>query len=39
MLERGGIPGPRTPQALTDSIRNEIDKWTRVTRTANARLD
>ena len=39
IIDRGGIPDPRTPQGYADFIRAEIDKWAQVARTANVRLD
>ena len=39
MIDRGGIPDPRTPQGYTDFIRSEIEKWAQVAKTANVRLD
>jgi tripartite-type tricarboxylate transporter receptor subunit TctC len=39
IIDRGGIPDPRTPQGYADFIRAEIEKWAQVARTANVRLD
>ena len=39
IIERGGIPDPRTPQGYADFIRAEIEKWAQVAKTANVRLD
>ena len=39
MIERGGIPDPRTPQGYADFIRSEIEKWAQVAKAANVRLD
>jgi tripartite-type tricarboxylate transporter receptor subunit TctC len=39
MIDRGGIPDPRTPQGYTDFIRSEIEKWAQVAKAANVRLD
>lgn len=39
IIERGGIPDPRTPQGYADFIRTEIEKWAQVAKTANVRLD
>jgi tripartite-type tricarboxylate transporter receptor subunit TctC len=39
IVDRGGIPDPRTPQGYTDFIRAEIEKWAQVAKTANVRLD
>jgi tripartite-type tricarboxylate transporter receptor subunit TctC len=39
MLERGGIPDPRTPQGYADFLRSEIEKWAQVAKAANVRLD
>ena len=39
MIDRGGIPDPRTPQGYADFIRSEIEKWAQVAKTANVRLD
>jgi tripartite-type tricarboxylate transporter receptor subunit TctC len=39
MLDRGGIPDPRTPQGYADFLRSEIEKWAQVAKAANVRLD
>ena len=39
IIDRGGIPDPRTPQGYADFIRAEIEKWAQVAKTANVRLD
>jgi tripartite-type tricarboxylate transporter receptor subunit TctC len=39
MLDRGGIPDPRTPQAYAEFLRSEIEKWAQVAKAANVRLD
>lgn len=39
IVERGSIPDPRTPEDFAAFIRAEMDKWARVAKTANVRLD
>ncbi len=39
IVDRGGIPDPRTPQGYADFIRAEIEKWAQVAKAANVRLD
>ena len=39
IIDRGGIPDPRTAQGYADFIRAEIEKWGQVAKTANVRLD
>jgi tripartite-type tricarboxylate transporter receptor subunit TctC len=39
ILERGSIPDPRTPQQYARFIQDEIEKWGKVARTANVKLD
>ena len=39
IVERGAVPDPRTPQAYTEFIRVEIEKWTEVAKAANVKLD
>lgn len=39
IIDRGGIPDPRTPQGYADFIRAEIEKWAQVAKSANVRLD
>ena len=39
IVERGAIPDPRTPQAYTEFIRVEIEKWKDVAKAANVKLD
>ncbi len=39
IVERGGIPDPRTPQEYREFIKAEIAKWGEVARVANVRLD
>lgn len=39
MLDRGGIPDPRTPQEYAAFLRSEIEKWAQVAKAANVRLD
>ena len=39
IIERGGIPDPRTPEQYTEFIRAEIVKWAEVARIAKVRLD
>jgi tripartite-type tricarboxylate transporter receptor subunit TctC len=39
MIDRGGIPDPRTPQGYAAFLRSEVDKWAQVAKAANVRLD
>ena len=39
IIERGSIPDPRTPAETAEFIRTEIEKWSRVAKLANVRLD
>ena len=39
IVERGAVPDPRTPQAYTEFIRVEIEKWKEVAKAANVKLD
>ena len=39
IIERGSIPDPRTPTETAEFIRTEIEKWSRVAKLANVRLD
>ena len=39
IVERGGIPDPRTPQEYGEFIKAEIAKWGEVARVAKVRLD
>jgi tripartite-type tricarboxylate transporter receptor subunit TctC len=39
IIARGGIPDPRTPKAYSDFIRSESEKWARVAKEAQVRLD
>jgi len=39
MIDRGGIPDPRTPQEYAAFLRSEIEKWAQVAKAANVRLD
>ncbi|MFN0160811.1 MAG: Bug family tripartite tricarboxylate transporter substrate binding protein [Burkholderiales bacterium] len=39
IVERGSIPDPRTPEDFAAFIRAEMDKWARVAKIANVRLD
>ena len=39
IVERGGIPDPRTPQEYGEFIKAEIAKWSEVARVARVRLD
>ncbi len=39
IVERGAVPDPRTPQAYTEFIRVEIEKWKEVAQAANVKLD
>ena len=39
LATQGFEPDPSTPEALATRIRTEIDKWTRVVRAANIRLE
>ena len=39
IIERGSIPDPRTPAETAEFIRAKIEKWSRVAKPANVRLD
>ncbi len=39
IIERGSIPDPGTPQAYGAFIQREIEKWARVAKAANVKLD
>jgi tripartite-type tricarboxylate transporter receptor subunit TctC len=39
VIERGSIPDPTTPAAFSEFIQSEIEKWARVAKTANVKLD
>ena len=39
IIERGSIPDPRTPAEAAEFLRTEIEKWSRVAKIANVRLD
>ena len=39
IIERGSIPDPRTPVEAAEFLRSEIEKWARVAKIANVRLD
>jgi tripartite-type tricarboxylate transporter receptor subunit TctC len=39
IIERGSILAPGTPAEFTEYIRTEMEKWARVAKTANVRLD
>ena len=39
IIERGSIPDPGTPQAYSNFIKAEMEKWARVAKAANVKLD
>jgi tripartite-type tricarboxylate transporter receptor subunit TctC len=39
VIERGSIPDPNTPAVFTEFIRTEMEKWARVAKLANVKLD
>ena len=39
IIDRGGVPDPRTPQDYAAFIRAEVEKWGQVAKTASIKLD